>query len=150
MKGFRGNQGFTLLELVAALGLLAVLSYVAVNKLKELDNPLKNSAAELEGFIKQVRARAISTTSAYTIQAVSSQFIRTTYADSCVDTTQTTDWSLTLRLPNGAKLSDTSWSICFAPRGLPDSNVVIDLEDTGGETRSLEVYLGGAVKQLDV
>lgn len=135
-----------MLDVVVTLGLLAVLSTVAVNQLKALDNPVKNASSSIIGYFKQVRARAISTTSVYSVSADSSNRIIAAYGNSCANAI-TPDPKLILDLPNGAHMADTAWTICFSARGLPDSNIQIVVSGDG-ESRTLEVFLGGGVKEV--
>lgn len=145
-RSVHSEAGFTLLDVVVSIGLIAVLSTLAVTQLKELDNPVKNASSGIIGYFKQVRARAISTTSAYSVSATSSGRIEAVYGKSC-ETTVTPDPKLILDLPTGAAISDISWSICFNGRGLPDSNIQITVSGES-ETRTLEVFLGGGVKEV--
>lgn len=147
MRGNGGRQsGFTLFELVVALGVSGVLMAVAIISLKELDDPLKNGSAELASFFKQARAKAVSTTTAYTIVPVSSTRLETQWADKCSDVSQTSDPQLVLELPTGAALTDSSWTLCYNSRGLPDGNLTVEVNDGGGDYRTVEVFLGGAVR----
>ena len=64
-KNIRQDQkGFTLLELVFTCFMVATLMGSVIPSLSALKNPLNNDISSTLGFIKQVRARAISTTSA--------------------------------------------------------------------------------------
>ena len=147
MRSFeRAEGGFTLFELVAALGLSAVLMGLAAMALKDLDDPLKNGSAELASFFKQTRARAVSTTSAYTIIPVSSTRVEAQFSAKCSDVDQTADARMVLDLPDGAQLADSSWSLCYNSRGLPDGNLTFTVNDGGGDFRTVEVFLGGAVR----
>ena len=150
MRAFSCESGFSLMEMIVTLGLLSLLGGVAVSNIKELDDPLKNATDEMIGFMKKVRARGISTTSAYQIYPDSSTAIRTRYSSNCGDAAEDkiNDPAIVLNLPEGAFLGDTDWAICFSARGLPDSNIQIIIEDNDGEDRTIEVFLGGAVKEV--
>ncbi|NLF25021.1 MAG: hypothetical protein GX589_05105 [Deltaproteobacteria bacterium] len=146
---YRNDTAFTVIELLAVLGLMVAVSAIAVSQLQQLNDPLEDSTAELVSFFKQVRARAISTTSAYTVVPLSSSEVVTHYSATCGDEDTTDDSRLTLDLPTGVRLSDTDWSVCYNSRGLPDDNVLIELSAAGGRGRFVEVFLGGAVKEVD-
>ena len=139
-------RGFSITEMVVAMGLASSLMGVAAMNMKKLEDPLQSGSAHLSSFIKEVRAEAISSTLAYTIKPVSSTKIITTYANKCSDTTQTTDPRVILNLPSGANLSNTSWDLCFTARGFPDGNIDVSLQDIGHQTKTVEVMLGGAVR----
>lgn len=132
--------------MLVTLSIASILTGIALVALKELDDPLKNGSSELVGFLKQARARAISTTSAYWIYPTSNRRVRTKYANKCSDTTQTVDDALILDLPTGATLPSLTWSICYNARGLPVSNVQVQIQDNDGRSKIVEVYLGGAVQ----
>ena len=151
VKKSRDAAGYSIFEVLAVLALLAILSGVATNNLKELSDPLENSSAELIAFLKQVRARAISTTSAYKVAPVSNGDIVTSYSERCSDAAVewVADPGVTLSLPTGAWLEDTDWAICFGPRGLPDGNIQVVLRDMDAGSRTIEVYLGGGVREID-
>ncbi len=136
----------SLLELVIALLILSILMGSAVSNLAQIKNPLKDGVSETLGFVKQVRARALSTTSAYTLFAVSSTQIGTRYAAACDSATTTPDGSLMLQLPTDVSLPDTDWTICFSGRGLAQGAGSFSLRDTHGDSETLEVFLGGAVR----
>ena len=142
----RSQLGISLLELVVTLGLASAFFGMAVMNMRKLEDPLQSGAAQLSSFMKQVRAEAISHTLAYTVVPLSTGRIGTRYASKCSDTTTTTDSRVSLHLPTGAYLSGTGWTLCFNSRGLPDANLEIELKDVGGQTKIVEVMLGGAVR----
>ncbi|RIL06985.1 MAG: hypothetical protein DCC75_10380, partial [Proteobacteria bacterium] len=82
----------------------------------------------------------------YFLQPSSSSRLITLYGDNCADPSPTTDTGFLLNLPSGAYLTDTTWSICFNSRGFPDANIELGLQDQGGEQKTIEILLGGAVR----
>jgi len=142
------SAGFSMVEMLAVTGLIMLFIAVAISNLKELDNPLQNGAAQLAGFIKQVRAEAISSTSAYIISPATATRLVTQRGTTCSDPNATPDPRVTLDLPNGAHLVQTGWTLCFSSRGFPDANIEIDLEDIGRGQKTVEIMLGGAVRIL--
>jgi len=140
-------SGFTLLELLVVLMLTAVLSSIAVSNMSALANPAQGAAAQLAGFLKEVRARAISQTVAYKVSATSNRTIITQFAVNCSSATNTLDPSLQLTLPTSSALTTTNWQICFTSRGLASNNITIALQDQF-VTRQVEVLLGGGVRLL--
>jgi Tfp pilus assembly protein FimT len=137
-----------MIETLVVLSLIAISLGYAVSNLNQYNDPLQNGSAAIMGYIKQARARAVARTMAYHIAPSSSTRILSSSSSSCSDMTLTADNTLTLDLPSSTSLPDTSWSLCFTSRGLSDSNLVIDVQDQDGNTRSLEVVLGGAVRVL--
>ena len=148
-KGLWRECGFSLLELLAVLSTAGVLTLMASAGLNDMVDPLRNASAELQGYFKQVRARAIATTSSYTVVPSGTGTVTATFSDSCSSSDQTADGRLLLNLPSGARFSATDWSVCYTARGLPLENLQIELADNDGESRTLEIYLGGAVREVD-
>lgn len=143
------DLGFSLIELVVALAIVSIMLGIAGANLKEMVNPAQNASAEVAAFMKQARARAISTTSAYTVEASSPRQLIAKFGINCSDVNTTNDDTLIVNLPDDVTLTSTTWSICFSSRGLADSNIVVSLEDAYGSAESIEVYLGGAVEIHD-
>jgi prepilin-type N-terminal cleavage/methylation domain-containing protein len=146
-RQYSSQQGFSLLETLVTLMLGVIVSNIVVSNLKQLDNPLQNGVAQVTGFIKGVRARAISQTIAYKIQPTSLGRLSASFAPTCSAATFTTDPSLGLVLPNTTRFTNTTWSICFTSRGLSTENSTIQLRD-GSTVRTLETMLGGGVREL--
>lgn len=142
------EAAFTLLELLVALSLFAIMLGIAIPNLKDLNNPLRNGTAALTSFLKEVRGKAISSTSAYRITPVSTTRIVTSFATNCSSETFIDDPSTVLELEAGARLNATSWVLCFNPRGLADDNEEIVIRDQHGDAKVVKVYLGGGAKIL--
>lgn len=140
------ERGFTVTEMLVVLGLVGVLSAIAVINLNALSSPAENGAAELLGFFKQARARAIATTSAYFITPSSGTEISTSSGVNCSDPSPVPDSTLELVLPTGASLPDTSWTVCFTSRGLSDGNIAVVVNDIHGGARTVEILLGGSIR----
>lgn len=140
------QTGFSLLELLVALMISGVMASMALSGLKELNNPLQNGAAQLNAFLKQVRATAISQTVAYRVQAQGSGRVITKFGNGCSNATAT-DTSLALVLPDRTLLTSTNFDFCFTSRGLANQNVILGIRDDSG-TKNVEVLLGGGVRTL--
>jgi prepilin-type N-terminal cleavage/methylation domain-containing protein len=141
------QRGSSLIELLVTVSILGILMASSTSSLRGLHNPLRDGSQQTMGFFKQVRAKAISSTSAYVVSAASAVRIQTMRGSSCATAT-TLDPAMAIDLPNGATFTDTSWTTCFTPRGLAESNIVVTLRgDESGLTRDVEVFLGGAVRE---
>ncbi len=138
--------GFTVIEILVVLVLIGVLSGIALMNLKALSSPAENGAAQLLGFLKQARARAISSTSAYIIVPTSTSSVITRAGMNCSDAAPVPDTSLTLALPTGASLASIGWAVCFTARGLSDSNTEVTINDNQSGSRTVEILLGGGVR----
>lgn len=139
------EAGFTLSDMLIALGLMAVLSSMAISNIKQLENPLTDASYQVSRFVRLVRSRAISQTIVIVIQPSSTTQIVSFSSDDC-DGTLTSISDLSLTLPNGSSLTDTDWSACLNQRGLSDTNLTFDIRDEEGDTRTIELALGGGVQ----
>jgi len=139
------QSGFSIIEVTVTLGIAAILMGMAWINLQEMMNPAQSGAASIASFLKEARARAISTTAAYTIQPVSPTEIHAFYSDLCSGAT-TQDNRLILNLPDRVSLTDITWSICYNSRGLPTETLEIEVEDAYDGSMLVEVFYGGAVR----
>jgi hypothetical protein len=118
----------------------------ALSGIQSLERPLPTAASQLSGFFKQVRAKAIATTSAYTITAVTSTQVIASYSSSCDSISPTQDSKLLYNFPSKVALIGGGWSLCFNPRGLANNNAQIYIQDDDHNYRRIEVFLGGAIR----
>jgi len=137
--------GFTALELVATVGLIAIIAGIAVSNLKEMSNPLANASVSMEHFLRLARARAIANTEAIKIAPQSATRIVAFTSDSCSGT-MTPLADLSLDLPPGSSLNETVWTVCYSQRGLADNNIFFRLIDLDGQMKTVHVALGGGTK----
>lgn len=152
------NLGATLVELLVVMGILAIVAAVGFLNLRSLSDPLQDALVQTEGYLKQVRAKAMATTSAYRVELGPSG-LRAFYATSCRAANFTEDEALRLTLPEGVVLearwrqSDQAFApgdwICFSSRGLllgsREEEPVLKLRDGKGRTKALRILLGGGV-----
>ena len=141
----KSERGFSLLELVVALGISSLAVGIAAPSFMDFNNPSQDGVLQFLAYVKNVRAKAMSTTSAYTVSVSTTNTLTATYGASCGAGTQTTDHSLTYELPEGADFTDLTWSFCFNQLGLADSNFMLSIRDEEA-TRNVEIMLGGAVE----
>lgn len=144
-------RGLSIVELLIALSVLGIIFGIAAINLRPLSNDVANAATEAAGFFRQVRARAMATTSAYRVVVASNSELRAEYARACSDTAWLPEPRLSLQLREGVTMSGIPAAggqlICFTSRGLTadNQNPRITLRDRRGNTRQVEVYVGGAV-----
>lgn len=139
--------GATLLELLVTFCISGFLLSMGVSNMVILSDQLEDSASQFAGFLKRTRAKAMSTTSAYLVQPGSYHTVNTSYGISCDDTSGfVTDNRLRQELEEEVQFIDTSWSVCFSPRGLTTSSPTIYLRGPDSRLRSVQVYLGGAIR----
>lgn len=147
----KSSQGFSLLELLVVLTLASVLMAMATLNMRRLVDPAITASAELTGHFKKIRAKALTTTRAYTIVALNNRKVIARYSDSCSTPTasQVEENSLAYTLPTGASLGNTNWTVCYTSRGLSNlsANIVVN-DDTGhgSASRTVQVVMGGGVR----
>ncbi len=149
--GLKRTRGYTLLEMLVLLAVLGVVLSIAFINLRPLDSPIQNSLSLTSGFLRQVRAKAMATTSSYRVRFGSSQQATVEYAVSCGATTWTADSQVILQLPSEVQLNAPDWQtlvICFNARGLVDAGKTLTLRDNRGTSKQLELMLGGGVRSL--
>jgi prepilin-type N-terminal cleavage/methylation domain-containing protein len=139
------EHGFTLIEVVAVLGLLSVVSLIAISNIKVLENPLTSASSLISHHFRLVRGRAISQTRSIRVKPSGTKQIIAEFAQNCSSETFTALPELTLKLDNDVALSGTTWSICFTQRGLVDDAVNFTITSRGA-SRRVDVALGGGVR----
>ena len=162
-KGFRSAGGFTLLELLMVLGVFGVIMSISALNLRGLEGNLTNASSELQGFLKQTRARAMATTSAYRVVFDSREGLSTQRANNCGaaesewTTNERTNFKVRERIllqryaGRGEDGEVVHWQngdtvVCFTSRGLAADSLLLVLRDRDKGTRTvLEVLRGGAV-----
>lgn len=134
------------MEMLVVLLTISLLATTAIPSLAALKNPLDDGTNITMSILKQARAKAIATTSAYKISPTSNNHIKAEYLKNCSSNSATQDSKLALDMPQGVLLGATNWSICFDSRGFAQEAKNISLYDGSGKTKTLEIYLGGAVR----
>lgn len=154
-SGLAGHQtGFTLLELLVVMAVVGILMGVAAVNVSNLRQPADEAARMLASTLGFSRARAIATTAAVRVQRRTGErsFVVAS-ASSCAATgSGWTEWpDRTLTLPTDVQIDGktAAWTVCFSSRGvLPAGSAapdVLTFVDKRSRTRSLQVYVGGAV-----
>jgi hypothetical protein len=138
---------------MVVLGTMSLMMSVAAANYKVLDDPMDNATSQMTGFIKQVRARAISSTTAYRLELVGDNTIVAKTSASCSDAAEdfATDSKLALTIEKDVRISSGLIDICFSPRGLANWNWWITITERQDplEWRNLEITLGGTVMVHD-
>ncbi len=132
--------------MLIVLGMMGILMGIGATNLAVLDNPLQNATNEVAGFLKQARARAVSSSTAYRVYPTNARQLVAEFGLSCDDPSPQLDVNLHLDLPKGVSIPDTNWEICFTSRGLATSSPTLYFYGPDYATKSVEVFLGGAVR----
>lgn len=148
-------RGFTVIELIIVLSVIGIMMSIATLRFRGLQNELENAARETSGFVRQARAEAMSTTSAYRVRSVSASQLGAEFAASCNadDDDWQVDRSLTTRLEGRVSyegLEPDSVLVCFDSRGVGNRDPAIRLRERNGNASDVEVFVGGAVRIVDV
>lgn len=145
-------KGLTLVEVLVTLALLGIAFSILALNLRPFYDPLSDAVSRTEGFLKQARAKAMATTSAYRVSLSGGEW-STAYAGTCKSGSFTPDPSLRVTLPEGITATLTGGNaLCFTSRGLlvvlggsGTGEPAITLRDGRGRVRTLRVLLGGGV-----
>jgi len=137
-----------MIELLVLMTVLGIAIAASSLFLKPAEAPLQSATVLTEGYLRQMRARAMSTTSAYRVAPTDETQLDAGYAATCSATTWTADPDFGLKFPQGVELSSTAWSLCFSSRGLASDNLTITLQHPQFGTSSIEVLLGGTSRVL--
>jgi len=141
------EKGFTLIELMVVLSVIALISMTAFANIKVLDNPLHNAVSSNLIFLQLARAKAISKTRYCKVYPSFNKQIVVAFGSSC-ETATDVDSSTKYDFPTGTSLSNTDWSICFTPRGFSHTNISFDITNQTAQTSTIEVSLGGGAKEV--
>ena len=148
----RLQQGFTLIELLIVIAIIGIMAGLAVVGLRGLRNDLGNSTSELEGQVKLIRSKAMTTTRAYRLVTAADGRIEAEWSERCSDTNGwQKDGTVWMELSERVSLTDTqnvtnNVLICFTSRGLASTNPILTLQDGKGDTAEVEIFIGGGVE----
>ena len=143
------ESGASIVEVLVAFSMVSIILATAVSNLRVADDPLINATNQVASHIKTVRAKAISTTSAYHLEALTPTLIQAKVANTCAEAADgAVDAPMSLQLPKGTSMTfpNGDLAICFSPRGMPNDALVFIVQDDSGRVREIEILLGGAVR----
>lgn len=144
------RAGFTIMEMIVVLAMIGLVLAIGRTTFRGLENALQNATQETTGYLGEVRARAMATTSAYRIIVVSDTELRAEHARRCGadDEDWTPDDRLDHELRDQARFEDLAAGeilTCFSSRGISSDNPTFALADHEGNQRRMELFLGGGV-----
>ena len=143
----RHSDGFSLIELLVVIALIGILSTVGILALQGLNNPLNNETARMNQHLRQVRSRAILSTSAIKLELElgSATKLLAKRAKSC--SAAASQWQAVTQLEINLEPEVTFGTVgglCFEPRGTTSAAASIELTYRE-KTRWLDVYTAGSV-----
>lgn len=145
-KTYRSQCGFGLAEMMVVLCITTLALGFAISNARNLENPADVGAQTTLAFFKQLRAKAVNSTQAYTISPANGYRLQVASARTCNET-PTVEQGVYLELPRDTRFSSQSWSVCFSSRGLPQTAETVQITHQG-MTKQVEVLLGGAIRSL--
>lgn len=141
----KGVSPFSLLLVLVAVGSGALFAYG--NPLNTVESQPASEA--VASFLKHVRLKAITSSSAYFVVPVSENKLVAKFSSKCSDRNPALDPQIEFKLPSGANLSSTAWIACFSSQGQAEVATKILISDHGDSVNSdqtVQVLVGGSVK----
>ncbi|MCC6931634.1 MAG: prepilin-type N-terminal cleavage/methylation domain-containing protein [Deltaproteobacteria bacterium] len=142
------SNGYSLLEMIVVLGLISLLSSFATAKLTAQRGDLDTAASQAAGFVRQVRAKAISTTQAYIVEREDDNHLIAKSSASCDDDPSDfqIDTKLSLDIHKRVRLNPFV-NLCISSRGLlrSPSWLFLSYKDFS-HSQSIEVGAAGSMK----
>jgi len=148
---YNRELGFSIIELMTVLLIISLSLSSVFSNIKIIERPLHSGTQLTMGFFRQVKAKAISSTAYYVIYPDSASRLATKSGPNCELARESLieDTTLTLHLPNTVTLANTAWDLCYSSRGFLDNSITISLNDQEGKTRTLETFVGGAIRKIE-
>lgn len=148
---YNRELGFSIIELMTVLMIISLSVSSVFSNIKIIERPLHSGTQLTMGFFRQVKAKAISTTSYYVIYPAGPTRLATRSGANCelARLSVIENTTLTLHLPNTVTLANTAWDLCYSSRGFLDNSIAISLNDQEGKTRTLETFVGGAIRKIE-
>lgn len=133
-----GNRGFSLLEILVAVGVFAILAAIAVPQFIAFrpTNRLNGAARQIYSELMWARTKAVNDNSSYVVTFPSSQTMLISGATTKTVNIQT-EYS-------DVSLSSSAGTITFSSRGTADVSPTITLTNSGG-TKTVTVRITGTV-----
>lgn len=141
------QAGVSLTELLIVVAVTGLMATVAIWQSDAASGGLKAASDELVSITKMARTYAMSTTTPHRMVPINDTRIAIEYGGPCGDAGAT--WTPLngeqFDLPEGTRLSGTSWDVCFTTRGWTTD--VQNLRLLEGESyQDVSVLLGGSVR----
>lgn len=149
-----GKHGFTTIELLIVIAIVGIIGGIMALNLRPFSNHAENGANALAAGLKQARARAMSTTSAYRLVYTSSTELTASYANTCGAATWTADPRFDVSIDDtawveidGVTADDAVGDVvaCYNSRGFAETSSLLNVTDTRGRARTVEIFVGGGV-----
>ena len=109
----RRESGYSLIEVLGVVALMGIALGTSALFFRSDVGSLDDGASHVQGFLSQTRAKAMATTSSVRVSPAGDAELIGETSDSCSSGSWTSDPTLELELPEGVRLSDTSFSSGF-------------------------------------
>ena len=149
--GAARRRGLTLVEAMVVVAVIGILAGIAALDVRPLNNEARNAASEFAATVRQARARAMATTSAYRLVLASeSRVVVQTRASCSGSGAWTEEPRLELRMRDGTRLAAGAAVgdeiVCFSSRGIAASDPDLTFSDDRGRVAVVTILAGGAVR----
>lgn len=145
------RSGITLIELLVVLAMIGIIAAIAALDLRPLNNEARNAASEFAATVRQARARAMSTTSAYRLVLAAADRVEAQTRATCDGGgTWVAEAALEFQARDGTELiagADVGDEItCFNSRGIATASPDLTFGDARGREATVTILGGGAVR----
>jgi prepilin-type N-terminal cleavage/methylation domain-containing protein len=145
------RRAVTLVEVLVVLAVIAIVAGIAALDVRPLNHEARNAASEFASIVRQVRARAMATTSAYRLVLVAGDRVAAETRATCGGSEPwTSEPRLEFRARDGTRVVAGAGVgdeiACFNSRGIASASPEVTFRDGRGREASVTILAGGAVR----
>jgi len=140
--------GVSLIETIVVLTLSGLLLAGAATGFDKMGSSLKSGQRHSAGLMREARALAMASSSAYRVKPAGASQLIIERADTCSSVSWTVEPRYGLSLPDEITLTDTTWTICFNSRGMSTGHTTVTLQHDYQGTAEIQVLLGGTTRVI--
>ena len=144
----RRSSGFSLIELLVTMSILAIGLSVAALNLKPFGDPLGTASEGISNTLVRARARAMSTTSAFRVRSINATTVVVERGSRCTDANWAPVPEFGFTLTQKTQTTQ-GWNVCFDSKGIAQpTGGGITVTDQKNRTQNLVVLLAGGVRRV--